>query len=866
MNRSYNVPGVQPRSVKRPRLVDAVVVRGERPVLTIVHGPAGSGKSTLLAQWARAEPWEGEDLVWVTLYPDDAGVVPFWKRVGDALVQARLVAPDFSIEAAAGDFSTMLLGSLASLTAPLTLVLDDYHLVSHEVIDSQLRVLLEKLEGFTVLVGTRATTELHAVELAARVSTVLIDAEELAFTLEESQALVAKGGLEHRKGLAEAIHESTGGWPLASQALIVEAHRYGDGTLMRLGLTSGSLAFATEFARSALAARPRDEREFLLRLSFADESTVDLASEITGQERHRTRELLQALERDGIGTWQTRASATWFRIHPLLRDALESDALAELADATSRAVRATLSDRLTRDRPLRALELAVAIEDWDRTDRLVLLNWIAYSYYHRAPYQAMLARVPAKVMREHPTLMAARLVEQYNAVGGDLATMVRQHAQLPALDSGPVIATVAGALAELILGGAHRLFGDLPRSLARAERALAALGASDPAELRERASSLPVLHAHVAITHFFGRQHLRAGHELTRGTAVAFESGSGGERFQALGLMAFLEAARGDLAQARTWMQRCEEADPYDGWVGGYLQAPYLIAKAITSLSEWRTTPALDALDLLAFTEPVIEYWPWMATARATAMAIETSPAAAQTALAETLARKQHRPVPPRPVMAMIVALEAQLLLLDGQSSRASARIENSGVEGEPETELVRARIASFAGDHLAAITIADPVMWSSTESPALRTEALLTISSAAFDAGLTDRAIQSFGDALDALASNGLRLPLLWIGPARLAELATLARDQGRRFDASLLDGVPELGRTQQRVEPLSKAERRVLTALIGTSDVGAAAELLHLSSHTVRYHLKRSYRKLGVSSRAEAIAVATKLGLLSP
>ncbi|CAN5565168.1 hypothetical protein BH10ACT7_BH10ACT7_11650 [soil metagenome] len=837
-----------------------------RPVLTVVHGPAGSGKSTMLAQWARTESWENENLVWVTLYPDDAGIVPFWKRIGDALVQADLVAPDFSLESAAGDFSRMLLGSLSELRAPLTLVLDDYHLVASEGVDRQLRLLLEQLDGFRVLVGTRVTSGLHSIELAARVSTALIDAESLAFTLDESRALVDNGGLQDREGLAEAIHAVTGGWPLASQALIVEAHRFGGSPLMELGLSSGSVAFASEFARSALASRPQDERDFLLRLSLADEVTVELGSELTGTDNARTHEVLSALERDGVGTWQSRRGVSWFRIHPLLREALETDALAHLEESKSTSVRAALSDRLERDRPLRALELAVAISDWVRVERLVLLHWVTYSYYNRAAYQALLGAVPAPVLKQYPALMATRLVEDYNAIGGNLTAMLRQYSQLKALDIGALEPTVTGALRELMLAGTHRLFSDVASSVAGVERALSALGASDPVDRNRNASSLPILHAHAAVTHFFDRQNLRAIHGLTRGTSVALESGSGGERFQALGLMAFLQAARGDLPEARVWMQRCEEADPYDGWVGGYLQAPYLIAKSIASLNEWDAQRALDPLDLLAFTEPVIEYWPWMATARATAIALTTGPAAAHATLAETLARKQHRPAPPPAVLATLVALDAQLLLLDGQSSRASARIEGAGLEGQPEIDLVRARIASFAGDHLAAIALADPVLWSSTESPALRAEALLTLASAAFDAGLADRAAQSFGDALDALASNGLRLPLLWIGPARLTELATLAHEQGRRFDASLLDGVPELSRTQQRVEPLSKAERRVLAALIATTEVAAAAELLHLSTHTVRYHLKRSYRKLGVSSRAEAIAVATKLGLLSP
>ena len=40
--------------------------------------------------------------------------------------------------------------------------------------------------------------------------------------------------------------------------------------------------------------------------------------------------------------------------------------------------------------------------------------------------------------------------------------------------------------------------------------------------------------------------------------------------------------------------------------------------------------------------------------------------------------------------------------------------------------------------------------------------------------------------------------------------------------------------------------------------------ADILFISVHTVRYHIKNIYRKLSVHSQSEAIAIAAKKGLI--
>jgi LuxR family maltose regulon positive regulatory protein len=82
---------------------------------------------------------------------------------------------------------------------------------------------------------------------------------------------------------------------------------------------------------------------------------------------------------------------------------------------------------------------------------------------------------------------------------------------------------------------------------------------------------------------------------------------------------------------------------------------------------------------------------------------------------------------------------------------------------------------------------------------------------------------------------------------------------DELRRALASS-DGAGGVGRL-----PLTPAELRLLPYLQTHLTAGGIAERLFVSSHTVKAEIKSIYRKLGVSSRDEAVRKATATGLLS-
>ena len=114
-------------------------------------------------------------------------------------------------------------------------------------------------------------------------------------------------------------------------------------------------------------------------------------------------------------------------------------------------------------------------------------------------------------------------------------------------------------------------------------------------------------------------------------------------------------------------------------------------------------------------------------------------------------------------------------------------------------------------------------------------------------------------------LARTGARVPLRRIPAATLSAIAARATQRRHGSDvAALLDLiVRDTAGSEREVESLSARERLVLAQVQRGLTVAAIAAELYISPNTVKTHLRRLYRKLGVSTRDEAIRAARALGL---
>jgi LuxR family maltose regulon positive regulatory protein len=116
-------------------------------------------------------------------------------------------------------------------------------------------------------------------------------------------------------------------------------------------------------------------------------------------------------------------------------------------------------------------------------------------------------------------------------------------------------------------------------------------------------------------------------------------------------------------------------------------------------------------------------------------------------------------------------------------------------------------------------------------------------------------------------------------LGEVAVVRCDAVAAEVHASAAAALLQRYPDAGILRRRVdrlrgavelaragESLTPAERRVLQLLPTYLTESQIAEHLYVARNTVKSHLKGVYRKLGVSSRSDAVERARETGLLPP
>ena len=182
-------PDVPDWAVPRPRITKLIAEGARCCPLTVVTGPPGAGKTMALALWAAAEPGP---VAWVCLddYDNRPGV--FWSYVLAALRRAGISVPRALPTAARGQaadhlFLLRLASALAAQNPPVTLAVDDLHLLTEpRLLDGLDFVLRNVGTGLRLVVASRTDPllPLYRYRLAGTLSELRSD--DLAFTAAEA--------------------------------------------------------------------------------------------------------------------------------------------------------------------------------------------------------------------------------------------------------------------------------------------------------------------------------------------------------------------------------------------------------------------------------------------------------------------------------------------------------------------------------------------------------------------------------------------------------------------------------------------------------------------------------------------------------
>ena len=869
------MPGLPGWTVQRPR-ISRLIAQGERSQLTVITGAPGAGKTMALALWADANPGA---LAWVTLDGYDNEPRVFWSYVIAAMRRAGIAVPRGLPAVARGHtpdhpFLSQLASAMAAQDPPVTLVLDDLHLLTERtVLDGLEYVLRNSGRGLRLVAASRMDPllALHRYRLSGQLTE--IRASDLIFTSLEARLLIAQHGIMLSAESLDCLVRRAEGWAAGMRLAAISMAGHPDPEQFIKEFDAEDSAVTGYLVQEVLNAQPAHVREFLLRTSILDYVSADIARELIDAEPDPN--VLLTLAR--ANAFVLPVGQGWYRYHSLLaavlRLKLRCDSPDRVPELHRRAAR-----WYRRDGSLAAaVRHAGNAGDWEFAARTVL-DELAVDQLVRPRGDGQLADGFRRMRRDprstepQPLLIDAAIEVsrgQHDQAGASLAAADSLLAQLPADAEAP--SRLAAAMIRLALA---RRTGNLDASAAAAAASAGAMLAAVPADLRAQHPEIypQVLAGRGAVEFWSGQASAAA---ATFGAAAAAASGPDSlpERADCLGHLALLEALQGRLDRAEALA--ADATPPEDSKDGPPEPASSAAEVALACVhTERNELPAARAR--LKRADDALQARPdRLISAAACLVAARRSLAEGRPgATLEIAGQARHGWAPPGWLDRRLRLLESSACAAMSDTDAAAEVAASAGAGSRVDAAAALAHALLAAGHPQAASqALASVPAGADTPGPA-RLEGLLACARLGYDGVDAVRGRRFLEEALRLAEQERLRLPFAlqrkWIRPVlrRDPELAAAYRhllEPDLAAPAAAVSQRPGTGPDAPLiVERLSEREREVLrhvAAMLSTAEIAAE---MYISVNTVKTHLKSIYRKLAATHRGEAVRRARQLELL--
>jgi LuxR family maltose regulon positive regulatory protein len=319
----FYIPSTHLDLVTRPRL-HALLENGTRQPLTVISAPPGFGKTTLVTGWIQS--LGKAPVAWLSLEKTDNQLPIFWRYFISAL---QLVQPDLgdtvlqTLGAAAPPAMEIalatLINELATLAAPLIMVLDDYQFIQSPDIHASLNFLLDHQPAmFHLVILTREDPPLALARRRARRQMIEIRAADLRFSAEETAAFLnSTMSLSLTPDQINLLDLRTEGWIVGLQMAALSLQGRDPHTFFD-SLASDDRYITDYLIEEVLQHQTETVRNFLLKTSILERMCTPLCSALLdGAEVD-----LPGLERSNLFLIPMDTSRTWYRYHHLFAELL----------------------------------------------------------------------------------------------------------------------------------------------------------------------------------------------------------------------------------------------------------------------------------------------------------------------------------------------------------------------------------------------------------------------------------------------------------------------------------------------------------------------------------------------------------------
>ncbi|MCD5348390.1 LuxR C-terminal-related transcriptional regulator [Agromyces sp. S2-1-8] len=819
VNREHTAqPAEQPNAISRPRIVAQINAARSRARTILVIAPAGSGKTTACAEWARTQQ---HPVIWLTASRFDQSpfdlvrLIATAHRTHEHSSDAAPTRPPGSIR----EVATLLEENADSTTV----VIDDLHRITSS----------DALAGLEELINSTVKTRFVLISRAAAAmdltgGSALIDRTVLDFDSDELEQAISKADGAYSP---EEIHALTGGWA-AGSILLLNQPEQDPATQYQL---------ASLFDRT-LDQLPVDLQDFVAATSITSTFDVDLAAALTGQQN--ANDIADACVRAGllIDVFHDGLE-TKYRWHDLFAEHCRRRVLQQ-DPARYRELNAIAARSLAMSRPHEAIDHAIRAQDLEFALEVIRNSWLSLVLEGQAStLDSICQRLPAELAAD-PFVIALRAC--CAAIVGDelKAVILRERAEH--LDTEH--AREVGLVSEVAV-------------LLTAHSAGMLRSACDALQYRLRTEPIPANTA-VGLLFLIGWTELR----LRR------ESG-GAARFLR---SAFREASAQGLTRiARHAAANLSFALAYDGQ---FTEAQHTLGQldAIPS-DEWETYDG----GLEDFCRGFIAYWQ----------------SDLQTARTKFLAARAHGDgsLPYGALASVFEAFTAAESRDANDIADAATRVtridtkETHGLPWSAYTRLAQALLAYAAGRRDIAKSVAQTipldvstptvlvklanlyrhlgltaefehalqVLSSRLDHPRyVAVSAGLARSLAAFQSNRDRAAHIELEHALDLAEPEKIALPFSIHDPAVRSALELHAK-WGSRHETWIGQLLTGHDTNSEAAAHLTPKEREILNLLRTSMTATEIAEALYVSLNTIKTHQRSIYRKLGVTTRRQAIKI---------
>ncbi len=806
------------------------------PALVVLRAPRGFGKTSTVAYWLRNGALDDRSAAWVTL-PGSTSAAELWQALHDSLVVTGLAAPE-----PAPDRSTVD-RALRRLTRRLVVVIDGLHQVADTGVDGDLVELTQAHELLHLVVTSRVERPIVSIG-PATVDSAVLRVPELRLTAAEAALLASRLGLTVSEEEMQQLVDAYAGWPALVRSALLETRRGRDGHLVT------DHAGVARYVGLVLH-DPEHERWVDVVTALAIPEPLrpdDLAVLFDRAEEREAAEVVTATSFIMVSAEGGRAA------YPTgLRQALLENLAADAPERYRE-----LNERLARRRrqqrhPVEALVYALRAEAWPLVLSILEENWAQLLRRHLDHVNAAVHALPRELVESSPRLFVARDYILDRDTGPQAEAALRSgllvpHSRLPTRSLTTTQRLALRFDGTATYGAENILLGRLDSALGAGRPVVR------PAEV-ERAA--PELLTQWALSMLYDNDGVVAAYGFALACQEAVRVGDDAAAREAASGTALAMALLGHTQRADAWS---EYAAHFPVAPSGLEVVAAPVTRAVVTglrLGEvaW---PDVRQAGVEHGLDPLVEL------SRVAAAFSEILRGRLEQARVELQRHTaDHDGDQEEAVRAAVAALQVDLALAEGRIDRAGALLVAARGDGAWNLA-TRARHAFYVGAFTEALRLTENAASVTGARPRVGLELLLLHACASWRVGRRENAVDQLATAVGIAADTGVLSPFLTVPRADLEDIAPPGSWSRDFLEQPPLAGTDTIFPEPLRAGQLSAAELRVLRELRAGVPLAHIGRRLYLSESTVKTHVRRIYRKLGVTNRTDALDRARDLFLL--